>query len=264
MSSEGSPEPRISARREPPRFRSVVVRSVEQRSPRMQRIVLGGPELEGFEVAEPAASVRLLLPPPGEDAIVLPEWDGNQFKLPSGKRAPIRTFTPRHVDTERLQLTLDIVVHGGGVASEWARSAEPGTEAAISGPGRGYEIDAAASTFLLAGDETAIPAISQLLERLPPETAVQVHIEILDRRARLQLPSHPKAEVAWHELPRGSRAGDALVAAVEALDENPDAAWVAGEAASVQRIRKHLFDARGMARSAATVRGYWKMGRSAT
>ena len=264
MSSEGSAKSRTSARREPPRFRRVAVRTVEELTPRMRRIVVGGPELEGFEVGEPAASVRLLLPPPGKGSIVMPEWDGNQFKLPNGDRAPIRTFTPRYLDTERLELTLDIVVHQGGVASEWARSAEPGLEVAVSGPGRGYTVDAAAPAYLLAGDETAIPAISQLVELLPPETPVAVHIEIADPRSGLELPSHPKAEVTWHELPRGSRPGDALVAAVEAVGEISGVAWVAGEAASVQRIRKHLFEARGMPRSAATVRGYWKMGRSAT
>ncbi len=230
----------------------------------MRRIVLGGPELEGLQIEEPAASVRLLLPPPGDETIVMPKWNGNQFELPNGERAPIRTFTPRYLDTERLELTLDIVAHGGGAASEWTLSAEHGDEVAVSGPGRGYEVDADASAYLLAGDETAIPAISQLLEVLPTETPVQVHIEIAHPSARLDLPSHPQAQVTWHELPQGLRPGDALVAAVETLREVPDVAWVAGEAASVQRIRKHLFEARGMQRSAATVRGYWKQGRSGT
>ena len=54
------------------------------------------------------------------------------------------------------------------------------------------------------------------------------------------------------------------IAAVEALDEVPEVVWAAGEAASVQRLRKHLFDVRGMSRSEVTARGYWKRGRSAT
>jgi NADPH-dependent ferric siderophore reductase len=242
----------------------VAVRSVEDLTPKMRRIVVGGPDLQGLEIDEPAASVRLLLPPPGEAAIVMPTWAGNQFELPDGRRAPIRTFTPRHLDTERLELTIDIVLHEVGLASGWAGAAAPGDEVAISGPGRGYEIDTSASAYLLAGDETAIPAISQLLEWLPQDMAVQVHIEIADARARLPLPSHGRAELHWHERGEGARPGDALTAAIESLGETPDAVWVAGEAASVQRIRKHLFDARGMTRAAATVRGYWKQGRSAT
>jgi len=263
MSSE-SAEAAIAARREPPPFRRALVRNLEQLSPRMRRIVLRGPELEGMEIDEPAASVRLLLPARGEETIVMPEWKGNQFELPNGDRAPIRTFTPRYFDTERFELTLDIVVHEGGAASDWAVSAVEGAEVAVSGPGRGYQVDPGASGYLLAGDETALPAISQLLEVLPREAPVAVHIEIAHPSARLDLPAHPNAEVTWHELAGGLEDGDALVAAVEAIEEVPDVVWVAGEAASVQRIRKHLFDARGIARSAATVRGYWKKGRSAT
>ena len=40
--------------------------------------------------------------------------------------------------------------------------------------------------------------------------------------------------------------------------------WAAGEAAAVQRLRKHYFDERGVPRSHATIRGYWKVGRDGT
>jgi NADPH-dependent ferric siderophore reductase len=40
--------------------------------------------------------------------------------------------------------------------------------------------------------------------------------------------------------------------------------WAAGEAAAMQRIRKHLFDERNAPRDHTTVRGYWKHGRTAT
>ena len=227
-------------------------------------MVVGGRELEGFDIHEPASSVRLLLPPPGEEDLVMPEWTGNQFELPDGRRAPIRTFTPRHLDTERLELTLDIVIHDSGTASDWAASAVVGDETAVSGPGRGYEIDTGASSYLLVGDESAIPAISQLLDHMPPRIQVQVHIEIAEPSARLDLLPGPSVHVTWHELPDGAEPGDELVAAVEAVDDVPPAVWVAGEAAAVQRIRKHLFDERGMTRSDVTARGYWKRGRSAT
>lgn len=264
MTEDDRNQPTVPIRREPPPFRRVTVQRVEDLTPRMRRFVLGGPELEGLEIDEPAASVRILLPADGDGTLVMPEWTGNQFELPSGERAPIRTFTPRALDTDRLELTVDIVVHEGGTASEWARAATPGSEVAVSGPGRGYEIDSDATSYLLAGDETALPAIGQLLEWLPDDMPVAVHVEIADPSARLDLPDHPRAEVDWHELPRGSEPGAALITAVEQLGEVPPAVWVAGEAAAVQRIRKHLFDARGMTRSAATVRGYWKKGRSAT
>jgi NADPH-dependent ferric siderophore reductase len=250
-------------RREPPRFRRVTVRRVEQLSPRMVRVTFAGPELEGMTVDRPAASVRLLLPSPGDDELVMPSWNGNEFLLPDGSRPTIRTFTPRRVHVDALELDLDIVVHGGGAASEWARAAQPGVPAAISGPGRGYLVDPDAPAFLLAGDETAIPAIGQLLETLPPGTPVQVHIEVAEPAARLALPDHPGATVAWRDLPAGGAPGDALAAAVRETDLDPGTrVWVAGEAAAVQRVRRHLFEDLGLPRSQASVRGYWKRGRS--
>jgi NADPH-dependent ferric siderophore reductase len=38
--------------------------------------------------------------------------------------------------------------------------------------------------------------------------------------------------------------------------------WVAGEAAAVQRVRRHLFEERGIPRALTWVRGYWKHGRA--
>ena len=242
----------------------MAVRRVERLSPRLVGITFAGPELEGLVVTDPAASVRLLLASPGSTGLEVPTWNGNEFLLPDGSRPVIRTLTPGRVGADTGELDLAVVIHGAGAASEWADAASPGDEAAVSGPGRGYTIDPAAPAFLLAGDDTAIPAISQLLEVIPSGTPVQVHVEAGDPDARLPLPSHPSATVDWHDRPAGATPGDALVAAVRRADLVPDTrVWVAGEAAAVQRIRRHLFDDRGLTRAHATVRGYWKHGRRA-
>jgi NADPH-dependent ferric siderophore reductase len=230
----------------------------------MLRVVLGGEELAGFTIESPASSVRLLLPPSGSDTIVLPTWSGNQFELPDGSRAPIRTFTPRYFDDRRRELTLDIVLHDHGAATDWARAARPGHEVAVSGPGRSENLDQSARSFLLAGDESAIPAIGQLIEAIPHDRSIVVHIELAEPTARIELPPHPGATITWHDADLDAAPGEAMVAAVKAVDALPDAVWVAGEAAAVQRLRKHLFDERGRSRSTVTARGYWKLGRSAT
>ena len=179
-------------RREPPRFRRVHVERVERRSPRLVGVTLTGAELEGLTIEQPAASVRILLPLPGSAELVMPVWNGNEFLLADGTRPPLRTFTPRRVDPERLELDIEVVDHGAGVASEWATRAARGDQAAVSGPGRGYAADDAATAFLLVGDETALPAISQLLEELPADATVRVHVEVADPAARLDLPGHPR------------------------------------------------------------------------
>ena len=264
MSTPRSDDGPARTRREPPRFRRLAVRTVEPLSARMTRVTLAGPELEGLQVDEPAASVRMLLPAFPADGLVVPAWNGNEFLLPDGRRPIIRTFTPRRTDGGARELDLDIVLHGAGAASQWAATdAAPGIEVAISGPGRGYTIDPDAPAFLLAGDESAIPAISQLLEELPGATPTRVIIEVARPDARLALPEHPSAVVGWHDLPVGSTPGDALVAAVLATEIAADTrVWAAGEAAAMQRIRRHLFDDLAIPRAHTTVRGYWKNGRA--
>ena len=260
--SERSPTT-VRARREPPPFRRVTVHRVERLSPRMVRVTVGGRDLEGLIVAQPAASVRLLLPSPAGHELVIPTWNGNEFLLPDGRRPTLRTFTPRRLDPGAAELDVDIVIHSGGLASQWAEAAEGGEPAAVSGPGRGYTVDPDAPAFVLAGDETAIPAVSQLLEAIPAETPVQVYIEVAHPDARLALPDHPGAIVAWCDLPPAASPGQALVVAVGGANIGADTrVWAAGEAAAVQRIRRHLFEDRGPPRLHAWVRGYWKHGRS--
>ena len=150
--------------------------------------------------------------------------------------------------------------HGHGPLSTWADRAEVGGAAAIAGTGRGYTIDSTARAFLLAGDESALPAIGVLLGALPSEAEVQVLVELQHPDARLELPAHPGAAVTWLEA--GAAPGDSLVAAVTGATLGAETrVWAAGEAAAVHRIRRDLLDEREIPRSHAVVRGYWKRGR---
>ena len=260
MSEQGAG---VRVRREPPAFRKVAVLGVTPLTPRMVRVTVGGAELEGLVVEQPAASVRLLVPSPGASELVMPTWNGNEFLLEDGSRPAIRTLTPLRLDPQRHQLDLEIVVHEGGTASAWALEAKAGDGVAISGPGRGYPVDPEAQGFLLGGDESAIPAISQLLEELPQDKPISVLVEVAAPEARLELPKHPGATVEWLDLPGGAPPGDALVKAVAEADlPEGHRVWAAGEAAAMQRIRKHLLDDLQLPRSATWVRGYWKTGRA--
>ena len=133
-----------------------------------------------------------------------------------------------------------------------------GAEAAISGPGRGYEVDPGVTDYLLVGDESAIPAISQLLETIGSSATIRVHLEVDDEFGKIDLPDHPGRQLSWHtlgDLERGSR----MVTALSAEQIDPDTTiWCAGQAAAMQQVRNHLFKERGVARAQATVRGYWK------
>ncbi|PRC59436.1 NADPH-dependent ferric siderophore reductase, partial [Mycobacterium sp. ITM-2017-0098] len=80
----------------------------------------------------------------------------------------VRTYTVRHADTQKREITVDFVVHGDhGVAGPWAASATPGQRLFVMGPSGAYAPHPDADWHLFAGDEAALPAISAALEALP-------------------------------------------------------------------------------------------------
>ena len=228
----------------------------------MVRVTLTGAELAGLDIGLPAASIRILLPRPPSGEVVLPVWNGNEFLDEDGTRPIIRTLTPLGFDAERLELDVEIVLHGDGPLSTWAGRARPGDRAAISGPDAATTIDQAARSFLLAGDESALPAIAMLLDVLPGTADVTAFIEVADPSGRRELGTRPGVAVAWCDLAAGAPPGSAILTAVATAAFGQDVrVWAAGEAAAMQRLRRHLFDERGLSRSQVVVRGYWKHGR---
>lgn len=252
-------------RRPPPPFLRAVLSSRVQLTPRLVRVTLRGDDIGNLEIHQPASSVRVLLPPPDRpDALELPRWDGNRFLLEDGSRPPIRTLTPRHHDRQQGALQFDVVVHGDGIAARWALHAEIGTPAAVSGPSRGYELDTDARRLVVGGDETAYAAMCSIVEAAPTGIPVHALLEVSSGSAHPPAPGHPRCRMEWvAPSPSGAGPGAALADRLGRLDLPPDARlWAAGEAGAMQRLRQTLFQERGLPRSRAVIRGYWKHGRS--
>lgn len=259
-------EPPRRVRRPPPPLRRLTVARREPRSAYLVRITLQGPELAGYEPPLPAGSIRLLLPDAPGAPLVLPVWNGNAYFHADGRRPVIRTLTPLRHDSGAHELDIEVVLHGAGPLSEWAARCAPGDPVAFSGPGRGYAIDGGVP-HLLAGDESALPAIGQLLAATPPSAPVTAIVEVAHPEARVALPEQPGVDVRWIDRPPDAPPGAAMVdAVIDAFARGQVAPetrlWVAGEAAAVQRLRRHLFEELGLSRARAHVRGYWKHGRS--
>lgn len=259
MSEQAERRPPVRVRREPPPFRHVRVVGVSHPAGSVVRVTVDGPDLDELIVDEPAASIRLLLPSTPGSALVIPSWNGNEFLLDDGTRPVIRTFTPIRSPGDQSALTLDIVTHEGGAASGWAVGAAIGDQAAISGPGRGYTPDPDASAFLLTGDESAVPAMTQLVSALAPRWPVDVGIEVRSPEAIRDLQDDRATTVDWRVLPAGDPPGSQQLAFIESASLGRGTRiWAAGEASAMQRIRQHLFKERGIDRSDTMIRGYWK------
>ena len=219
------------------------------------RVVLGGDGFDSFAArAETDSYVKLELPHDGDTVV--------------------RTYTVRRVDAAAREIWIDFVVHGDeGVAGPWARSVTPGTQVAVRGPGGGYRPDPEADFHLLAGDETAVPAVAAALESLPEDAVGAVFLEVGDDDDEIPITAPAGVEIAW--VHRGTSSADAgpgvidgdapLVDAVRGMPW-PDGdvqVFVHGEAETVMKhLRPYLRAERGVPAARASISGYWRRGRS--
>ncbi|MFE9838873.1 siderophore-interacting protein [Streptomyces sp. NPDC005551] len=248
------------ARRTPKPHSARVVRT-ERLTPHMQRVVLGGDDLADFTVGSCTDHyVKLLF---GAEGVTYPEpFDVQRIReeFPRDQWPVTRTYTVRHWNAELRELTLDFVVHGDeGLAGPWALRARPGDVVRFLGPGGAYAPDASADWHLLAGDESALPAIAATLESLAAGVKARAFVEISGPEEEQKIDSD--VEVVW--LHRGARpVGAALVEAVRALEfpEGRLHAFVHGEASFVKDLRRLLRVEHAIPREDLSVSGYWRLG----
>ena len=216
----------------------------------MLRLTLGGSELEGFPDDSHSAYIKLKMtsPPPESD-----------------ERPMIRTYTVRTFDADKLELDVDFVMHADqGPASDWAQSASPGDEMIILGPGPKKLVDYSADWFLLAGDMSALPAISANIEGMAADARGHVLLEIIDEADKQELDFPAGLNVQWIVNPHPDKENTHLLDAVRnvSFSEGRPSIWVAGEFNSVLAIRSYFKKDRGVDRHDLYVSSYWQMGRS--
>ncbi|QXG78060.1 siderophore-interacting protein [Modestobacter sp. L9-4] len=235
-------------------------------TPHMVRVVLGGPGLAGFPAGEFTDHyVKLLFPPPGATYGVPFDVEQLRAELPADQWPVTRTYTVRAWDAVAGELTIDFVHHGDtGLAGPWAAAAQPGDLVQFFGPGGAYAPSPDADWHLLAGDESALPAIGAALTRLPAGAPALVVVEVADRAEEqpdLDVPAG--VDVVWvHRGP--APVGESLVAAVRAaaLPSGTGHVFVHGEAGLVRELRLHLRAERGLDPAFTSISGYWRQGRT--
>lgn len=252
------------ARKTPQAHEAQVVRT-ERITPHMVRLVLAGEGLDAFDAAEFTDHyIKVLFAPEG---VSYPEpFDMARIReeFPREQWPVTRTYTVRSWDPALGELVVDFVVHGTeGLAGPWAAAARPGDTMRFLGPGGGYAPDPAAGRHLLAGDESALPAIAAAVERMPEGAVVHAFVEVSgpDEEQKIAAPDG----VGVHWLHRGDRpAGEALIDAVKALDfpSGEVSAFVHGEAGCVKELRRHLRLDRGIPREQLSISGYWRLGQN--
>ncbi|MFE7131024.1 siderophore-interacting protein [Streptomyces sp. NPDC057638] len=263
----------------PPPYSALHVTRAERITPRMVRVTFGGEDLAEFTSVSPDQHVKLFFSRRAGRAPVIPpmppdgdvgRWYLDYLAMPEADRPWMRSYTIRSHDPRRQEIDIDFVLHGGdghgdghsGPAASWAATAEPGDVVGMVGPQLSHHRTPGERDWtLLAGDETALPAIGALIEALEPGRRVLAFVEV-DRAAEEQRFT-TAGDVTLHWIHRdGARPGDGspLADAVRTavFPEGSVFAWVAGESSAVRAIRRHLVGERGLDRSAVAFTGYWR------
>jgi NADPH-dependent ferric siderophore reductase len=233
----------------------------------MLRLTAGGPAADRFQSGVFDEHVKIIYPDPDTGELRLPVPDPEDpdeliwpRPFPTSREYTVRAYRP-----ERREVDIDLVVHGGGLASDWACGVRPGDPVHLAGPPGGYRIADDYSHYLLAGDETALPAIARWAESAPADTVGWIYVAVPGPGSEQPLPAPPGVTVTW--LHTGGRAGDLLAEAVRAtpVPEGADLfVWLAGEAGAIKPLRRWVRDERGLDRDASSITGYWKRGSADT
>jgi NADPH-dependent ferric siderophore reductase len=240
-----------------------VVTRVERLTPNMVRVVVGGEALRRIDAgAYTDHYLKVLFPQPGVDYPEPFDMGVIRETMPAQAWPAIRTYTIRRWLPEIPEMWVDFVVHGdSGIAGPWAVRAVPGEPFRFMGPSGAYAPSPDADWHLLAGDESALPAIGAALAGMPEGAPVRAFIEVAgpDEEQKLETPAD--AEITW--LHRGDRPiGEALVASVKACEFPPGAvqAFVHGEANLVRELRGYLRRDRAIPLAQLSISGYWRRG----
>lgn len=265
--------PVATQQREQPSYRAFGVRLVRARrlSPSFLRMTFTGPDLDEFGTDGLDQRIKLVLPAACGAKVDLamfsdPDWYATWRTLPDDERYPLRTYTVRAVRPAAAEVDVDVVLHGVepgktftrgcglaellgcvctanvGPAVRWCSAARPGDPIVLIGPNARYEgpatgiewkPPAAARSYLLAGDETAVPAICSILESLPADAHAQAFLEVPTEYDELDLRVPAGVQVHW--LPRSRGAGEPDAVPAECVfadaDTTADDAATAGAAA---------------------------------
>lgn len=230
------------------RFRNVTLSAREWLAPDFVRVRLSGPDLAGFDSPGSDDHMRLFFP------------SGPVGSVEELRAAPSREYTPLAWGDDWLDV--EFAVHGDqGVAAPWAANAPLGSTIGVGGPRGAAVLTGEPGSWLLVGDETAIPAIRRFAALIPEGTPARIVIETVSAGREVEIDA--PVPVEW--LHRGDApAGSALIAFLDALTADDVVGddpfvFIAAEQ-SIVKPGRALLGRWDVDSANAVVKGYWKRG----
>lgn len=246
---------------------NALVCAVQDITPHLRRVRVQHELLKEIGPLAEGAHFKIFIPPAGVKQAVLPDMSGGRpFWADENTKPYVRTYTIRNIDRIEGILDVEFVLHGdNGPASTWAGHVSMGDYLGIGikTSGKKHHL---ADWYLFAGDETAIPAITAMLETLPEDTMGFALLEVESDADIFPVRTDSAVEICW--LVRNgiaSEYSDLIFNAVKGL-ELPDAAlksryvWIAGEENMVRAMRKYASEQLGLSREEFHATVYWRAG----
>ena len=221
---------------------SFKVKSKIYLTPHYIRIVLTGDELNRFAHLTVGAHNKIFIPPAN------PQQD------------PIRrTYTHRALDTDKGEMHIDFVAHGDeGPASSWAIHCKEGDPLDVAMKDKANPLFPPADWYLLAGDHTALPVISVILETLPANATGIAIIQVAGPEDILDLKTPAHFKLKW--IYKGNN--NELTNAVKDIVIPAQCSrfvFLAAEAEAIKNMRTY-FTEKGLSREELSAQNYWKAG----
>lgn len=239
------------------------VRSVSRLTPNLIRVCFGGGDLAAWSsTGRGDERLVVVFPSPGDTEPPGPQrqLDGTYDYPDTATRPPMRSYTVRAWDERNSELLVDFVIHSGGIAAAWARTAEPGQVVYLTAATGWYDPPADTVWELLVADMAGLPALARILELLPAGRRAHVIAEVIEPGDAQPLTAIVPVETCWLYGDGNGVAPSGLLDAVRDFrwPAGPGYVWVAAEAAESRAVRKHLRRELGWSPDRYDILGYWR------
>lgn len=227
------------------------------------RVVLEGEDIINFEKAKPGDNNKILVPRDKGAAIVLPDSPSDFSQ--HNRNYDVRTYTLRALDLQKGEMIIDFVAHGhNGPASAWAIHALPGDMLGVMMKDREKTLVKEAEQYVLAGDHTALPVLSVILEKLPASARGTAYIEVFSKDDILKLEKPENVTIEWlfNNRPGISSQLPTAIGSSAFLPFQDKFVFAAAEASAVREIQFILRNHRLLERNEWQAYAYWKYGHS--
>lgn len=242
----------------PANFRILRVVRTSEPLPGMVRLTLSVADQGIFE--NQGLHLKMMLPSVVGRQPVWPRMGPNGAPVwPQGEdMLHARFLTIKAMHPHENLIDLDVVCHGDGLISSWAMSAAPGDEIGAMGPTGPEDLPEVDRVFL-AADQTGLPLVARVLERLPNHVTGHVigaaqDLDVLVQYlppTKLHVSHIPSADFSDHILPRATEL---------AAEGTYGAAVFAGEFADAQALRKVFKGKMGLGKGEQLSLPYWRKG----